>query len=159
MAGKQAHDTGVIFENILHRSALVYGYAVVDIPDGCRQLGANRLIRVPTPFDYVLTKSPRETIFCDAKCTRERHFPVGLIKPHQAEELFKLQKIGHVAGYIVNFLMQDATYFFEAHKLKEALLNRKSLRTENGYHIGDNGRVRLDLLFTEPSRPSPSELP
>ena len=63
LGGKKAKRNGQSFERNLIIEASYQDFAHIQIPDGCRQLGFNKLIRVKSPFDFVFVNNKSEFIF------------------------------------------------------------------------------------------------
>jgi hypothetical protein len=148
LAGHKAQKSGALFEIILHRNALVYGWQVTDIPDGCKQL-RGKMIRVPTPFDYVFTKDCR-AVFCDAKTIASGTFGASDITQHQVDELSKTRAGGFPSGYIVNFSKFDKTVWFPVQALITCLNTRVGLTPSSGILLGDGMKIKIDNIFSEP---------
>jgi len=144
IAGKRAKVNGSNFENLLKFSAVKKMWTVTRIPDGCKQLGGRRLIRVRTPFDFVFTRWGC-SIFVDAKTTRAKTFSRTQITPHQIFHLKEIEQDGFAAGYIVNFSTLNKTVFFSATVLGN-LRHQSGLDPEQGIDIGTNEIVLLHLI-------------
>lgn len=150
LAGKRAKNNGAWFEIALHRAAGSYGWSVIKIPDGCRQVGGGRLLRVATPFDFVFSKK-RQVIFADAKTTSENTFSKSKIKPHQLDALYEQELQGIHAGYIVYFQETKKTIFYSATLLKSISQN-EGLSQDQGICLGSEMKIYLDLLFASDNR-------
>lgn len=111
--GLEAKRRGDEFEDILYAQAIEQGFAIVKIPPGCKQIGRNRLIRVKSPFDYLIAKSAQMVAF-DCKSTALNKFPSSLVKWHQVENLEWLEKKDIEAGYLIWFRKLDQIHFFSA---------------------------------------------
>lgn len=146
IAGKQAKSHGEEFENILKANAYVAGFEVLRIPDGCRQVGHNKLIRVRSPFDFVFIKSKTEIVFIDAKSTNNKTFSKSAISEDQLHNLSAIEKKGHIAGYIIYFRSTNQIIFFSVAKLKQ-LAPRQSLQAVDGTYLGNRFRIDLGLIF------------
>jgi hypothetical protein len=56
IAGRKAKQEGKGFENTLYVDALRQGWYVINIPQGCRWIGQNKVIAVESPFDFLIIK-------------------------------------------------------------------------------------------------------
>jgi len=146
ISAKSAQSHGAEFETMLSRSAEAEGFISIRIADGCRQLGRNKLMRVKTPFDFVLFKSPIETIFVDSKTTNNKTFAYSSITPHQIEILKRLTLKGATAGYIVYFRPFNKVIWFSASLLYE-LNSGESLKPEQGILLGSGFNVTFGNIF------------
>jgi hypothetical protein len=108
VAGKKSRNNGATFEFAFQSLCGVQGVNCVRIPDGCKQVGARKLIRVATPFDYCLCYQGRAA-FVDTKTTDAMHFTHSMIKPHQLNSLRQLSP-GGKAGYVLG--MGDGNVYF-----------------------------------------------
>lgn len=102
-----------------------------------------RLIRVKSPFDYIVV-GPK-TLFIDAKSCSAALFPAVHITPHQLRDLMALTNRGHVAGYLVNFVKFGMFSFFGSDQIQESFETRKGMKPENA--IANN--PSLDGLIQE----------
>lgn len=146
-SGYYAKKTGDNFELTFEKSALQARWEVIKIPMGCRQISAIKLLRVATPFDFILTKPNGKILFADTKTTSKESFPAALIKDHQLEKLNALSRQGYKAGYIINFSKEEKTVFISANQLYFATVTRKAIKPDQGLLIGDNKNLNLDLIF------------
>jgi hypothetical protein len=146
IAGKVAKRLGDQFETLLQNVAVSEGLESVRIPDGCKQLGKNKIKRVKTPFDFVFVKSQTEVIFADAKTSNGQTFAFSELTPHQVEALVNLSKKGVFAGYIVYFRGIDKIVWFEALKLS-ALNPRESLKPTDGVLLGSRFNFNFRGIF------------
>lgn len=147
LAGKKAKHAGNVFEHWLKVTALSQRFEVIQIPNGCKTLGKNRLIRVKTPFDMLIAKD-REVVFLDAKSCAGKCFSRSAITPHQAFALSGLEGQGFLAGYLVHFTTLNIVSFFSATHLLNLKLN-DSLKPEQGIVIGNSKEMNLNLLLGE----------
>lgn len=136
---------GVAFENVLMKEALRMGWVTIDIPDGARQVSSTKFIRCRSPFDFVFLKNGK-ALFCDAKCTKEKVFKYSNITEHQAKLLKQIHQHGFASGYIVNFIEQNITVYFNGRQINP--LQNGSLKPENGILVGTNFIVNFERIFT-----------
>jgi penicillin-binding protein-related factor A (putative recombinase) len=137
LGGFLAKKSGELFEAKIEGLCRYELITFVKIPPGCRSIGANRLVRVTTPFDCILGLG-QQVVFLDLKSTREKKLSMtpSIVKPHQKEALSKLAR-HQKAGILVNFQAHDKLVFFDASKLYG-----KPLAPEDGKTI-----VNLRELF------------
>jgi penicillin-binding protein-related factor A (putative recombinase) len=103
-------------------------------------------MRVKTPFDFIIMKSKKETLFADAKTTEGNTFSHSKITPHQLAELLKIEAIGGTAGYIVFFRQSSEVVWFSAGTLKR-LLPGASLKALEGETLGSFHSFGFNRLF------------
>ena len=118
MRGKRAKYGGMEWENRLISQCSLYDLSVIRIPDGCKQVAAGRLIRVRTPFDFIVADH-FQAAFLDTKTIDATSFGYSLIDQNQLNNLLKLHDKGHVAGYLIWFKPLDQVLFFNAGQLLE----------------------------------------
>lgn len=146
LGGKKAKHAGNVFEHWLSSCAQRQKFEVIRIPDGCKTLGKGRLIRIQSPFDFLLAKD-REAIFLDTKSCAGKSFARSAITPHQAFALSRLEAQGFIAGYLIHFTTLNTVSFFSASHLLDLKLN-ESLKPEQGVIIGDSKEININLLLT-----------
>lgn len=127
--GAQANAWGKFFENLFLHACLAEQIAVTRIPDGCKQVSATKLIRVPSPWDYVMSFNGF-TAFIDTKTSLDSQFSTSLIKEHQVVEMAKHQKQGAITGYVIWLRKTDQIFFMDGMRL-HSLLGRPGSITEN----------------------------
>lgn len=101
IGGQEAQRNGDLFENLIMFFAKRSGYEFIKIPSGCKNLG-KKLIPVKSPFDFILV-SKSQTIFCDAKSTKEENFSYSMIDQDQVRNLALLDNGLNKCGYLINF--------------------------------------------------------
>lgn len=113
LAGKKAQSSGATFELIFQRQAQRQRVHCLQMPDGCRQIGGNRLIRVPTPFDWILAFNGKSA-YVDTKTFEHDRLRRSDLVPHQIEALYNIG--WHCpAGYVVWFRKTQAVVFYSWH--------------------------------------------
>lgn len=127
-AGMKAKINGEIFEKKIIATAFKKGWHIVRIPDGCRVVGKNTIIRVKSPFDFFMVKDG-VAIFFDAKKTELDRFPHNKINQAQLTNLYQISNNKFKAGYIIEF-GDGEVKFADAVKLKE-LKRSKSLHKDD----------------------------
>lgn len=142
---KQVH-IGARFETIVYNTAYRQGFYPQDIPDGCKVIGKNKLIRVPTPYDMVI-HDPRmmRSVFLDCKSTALKKLPLSILKKHQTEELEKCASAGHKAGYLVFFSsLNEVRWMSIGFFLDEGL---KAIAPEHGILLGKENDFSLHKIW------------
>ena len=120
---------GKAFEDEITTILELKGFTVLRLPDGCKQVGQFKIIRVKNQFDFLAHK-PGEVIFFDAKNTEEKNFMHSKINQNQLEHLLGLELSGFKAGYIINFKQERKALFAPAGVLK-SIVKGKSLSPMN----------------------------
>jgi len=149
-SGRLAHKIGQTFETILGNVSRHQGICCIRIPDGCRQVrGAKgyQLLRVSTPFDYVLFLNGK-SIVLDTKTVQAKTFTHSAIKDHQLRELNRCQPHVHSSGYLVWHRGVDQVVFYLSHLLT-VLKHRQSLSVDDGINLGKLNQMDLTRLFTD----------
>lgn len=124
MGGAKSQAFGSLFESVFLKACRsVDGVAVTRIPDGCRQVG-KQVIRVPTPWDWVLTFQGRSALI-DTKTVQGDAFPVSAISHHQAAELVNHADRGAISGYVVWMRKQGDVIFLPAQTLMQAVVKNE----------------------------------
>lgn len=98
-AGLKAKRNGDNFEALFEARCRMYDVHYEKVPNGCKQVAPNRVIRVRTPFDYILAFEGKSAVV-DLKSCEARSFGFSKIVPHQLQALKNLS-IGMIAGYVV----------------------------------------------------------
>lgn len=133
--GKIAQNIGKNFEDIFERASLRSQVTATRMPDGCRQIGAHKLIRVKTPFDWILS-TPRGTALIDTKTSKE-NFPFSKIEEHQISEMIRHQDNNVRCGYVIWLRDVDQVIFVSAYKLRAAqYAKRGSIESGDGILLG-----------------------
>ncbi len=141
VGGRLAKAQGQGFENLVLGNADKCGYYAIQIPTGCKVLAANKLIRVPTPFDFVLASPRGQVLFFDAKTLAKGRFRTSAKFGHQVDHLRNLAMIGHHAGFLVWFRDVNAVRWYNG------LLDfSKSLGPEEGIDLGTGHEIDFGRL-------------
>ncbi len=139
---------GLGFQTMLENQFRISGFMVIQIPEGCKTIrsgyrGLPKIVRVKTPFDFVLTKQngilPPITGFFDAKCCGADRFFFSWLPDHQVEILKELCRMGFKAGFIVYFKPQNKVCFFTA----DGLAKKESYGPEDGLWLGPYYQLNL----------------
>lgn len=133
-AGKRAQAGGERWQTLFHNCAIRQGFHCIRIPDGCKQAG-KKLLRVQTPFDFVLSGKGARMAFIDTKSCKTKRFAASGKVAHQIRDLLALENHSHIAGYLVLFSTSGEVVFFSAYQL-HAMIERSSLGPEDGKIIG-----------------------
>jgi penicillin-binding protein-related factor A (putative recombinase) len=141
-AGKRAKIHGDVFEKYFEQTCEIQGVECVRIPNGCRSLGAFKLVRVPTPFDYVLCYNQRSA-FVDLKSIESGNLTYSKLTPHQLESLKRLSP-GGVSGYVVNF--SGEVYFIDISILLETKKG-ESVSLDYAKHLGHRTCMDIRRIF------------
>lgn len=118
LQGSKAYHFGQLFEQMFHSMCKRNGVACTRFPDGCRQAGSTRLIRVKTPFDWIITRSGK-TALIDTKTSDQLTFPHSKITSHQISEMIHHELSGGLAGYVIWLRKSDSVIFVPALELSE----------------------------------------
>lgn len=146
IGGRRAKAHGDEFETQVKRAGEDNGFHVIRMPDGCKVVGPNKLMRVKTPFDFIFIKSKNETLFADTKTTEEKTFSHSKITPHQLEALLSVESKGGVAGYVVYFRSTSEIIWFSASKLN-SISKGESLKPVEGVLLGTLFNLNFGVLF------------
>lgn len=140
------------FENLFERLTGRAGLTIIRIPDGCRVVGKNKLIRVETPFDYILLSSHNNVAFIDTKATDKKSFSLSenVFKRHQIRIMKEANELGIAAGFVLFFREKESLAYIEAidvDRLKNE--GKKSIRIEDcTLFLGKlNGELNWSLIF------------
>lgn len=109
----RAQRNGKTFESMFYAACLKAAVAATRIPDGCKTIGRNRLIRVKSPWDWVISHKNSGALI-DTKTDSGKTFPHHVIEPHQIFEMVKHRVAGVVAGYVVWTRANDQVFFVDA---------------------------------------------
>ena len=154
-AGWLAKKVGSHFEDVFKYACQRQGIVVTRMPDGCRTLGANRLMRVQTPFDWILT-SQGKSAFIDTKSTEDNLFPAGKIKDHQLLTLLAHAQAGAIAGYVIQYRKHGFTAFAPVSRLWRCNKDRKGIAHDDCdlIRLGTLGEFDPRKMFYEEQKAS-----
>lgn len=140
--GNAAKAFGDLFEDLFFLGCRrTPGMVVTRFPDGCKVVGKNRLVRVKTPCDWVITYGGVSALI-DTKTTAKNTFPFSKIETHQVDEMARHQSAGAKAGYVIWFRQTDDIIFVASLLLSEFISKRGSLKCEEGNNIIHLGKSR-----------------
>lgn len=140
-------SNGKGFEDIFEKSARRQGWAVIRIPNGCKNGWKGKLIRVKSPFDFLLAKRGCGNLCIDTKTLFEETFKFSEIREHQVDALLAMEIEGVPAGYLVWFRPINRIIFFHASVLARAQPNT-SLKPADGIDIGDAWSMKISNILT-----------
>lgn len=145
----QQQKIGAAFENSFEAVARAQRIVVTRMPDGCRVVGKNRLLRVKTPCDWIVTYNGR-TALLDTKTCEEGLFPHSRLEEHQLSEMLKHEEAGGIGGYVIFFRAPNVTKFFPCSVLKPKIGVRGSIAFDSteGIELARPGVApNLKLIF------------
>lgn len=132
--GAKSNSWGKSFEQIFLKMARMQGVAVTRIPDGCRQLGNNRLIRVRSPFDWIVSYQ-NKTALLDTKTVDRDVFYGSECTEHQLSELSQHERLGAITGYVIWLRKVNSVVFAPTHLLNQAFQEGSKLTRDNPYLV------------------------
>lgn len=144
LRGKKAQKEGKGFEHTFLLNARRSGFTVLQIPTGCKNIGRGRIVKVKTPFDFILIKNGK-TIFIDTKSIDDKTYSHSRLTRHQLIALDDCFRAGCLSGYVINFRSIDKTYFAPIKHLWNLTPNQ-SLRPENLIFLGSSTQFDLNLI-------------
>ena len=122
--------------------------AITRFPDGCKVLRGNKIIRIKTPFDWVLTFGG-VTALIDTKTTNLDSFPHSKIEAHQVAEMLAHSQSGAKAGYVIWFRKTDDLFFLSALTLSQLLNKRGSIKCKDeiSNYLGKSKDFKAKMIF------------
>lgn len=141
IGGTKAKRHGKQFEAKLEALGKAQKVEVVRLPDGCKQLGPKALVRVKSPFDFILGHAGL-TAMIDTKSTGESSLRLKDMPPHQVNAMLKLARHTR-AGFLVWFRNEDVVAFFE---IRKAMLEQK-MKHDSGQCLGTGKEFQLSKIF------------
>jgi len=143
-----AKRRGDQFQSFFESRCRMQGITCIRVPDGCKQIGPRPIdiIRVRTPFDYILGFE-NKICFVDLKSFDSDRITRSQVVDHQVMSLNDLNRHAR-AGYVCFFRETKRFVFFSVEKL--SLLSRgDSLKVEDGLDLGDLLKHDFRALFCE----------
>jgi penicillin-binding protein-related factor A (putative recombinase) len=141
LGGVEARKLGKQFEEKLEVFGRLQKVEVVRLPDGCKQLGPKALVRVKSPFDFILGHAGL-TAMIDTKSTGESTLTMNAMPAHQVNAMLKLARHTR-AGFLVWFRKYDSVNFFE---IRQAVAAGK-MRHDSGVALGGSNSFELSNIF------------
>lgn len=130
--GAKSQSFGSLFETIFLKSCQRDHVSVTRVPDGCRQIGFNKLIRVKSPWDWVITYQ-KQTALIDTKTVQGKAFTASMIHEHQIQQLFSHEANGAIAGYVIWLRGIQKVFFVPSSALGDI---KKTGQSFTGKHPG-----------------------
>jgi hypothetical protein len=146
LAGARAKAIGASFEGMFERWCQRDLVTCTRMPDGCKQIGPRRIIRVTTPWDYVLTHRGTSALI-DTKTTAAKAFSHSMIKEHQVQEMFRHHNSGAKAGYVIWFQASDRIIFVPVSDLLRRMSAVGSISDIAGTHLGSASDLYPSRIF------------
>lgn len=140
---------GDLFEDLFFDMCnRVPGMAITRFPDGCRVVGRNKIIRVKTPCDWIMTYGGM-TALLDTKTTETDSFPYSKIEKHQVEEMIKHQAAGARSGYVIWYRKSDDIVFVSSLLLSQLMYQRGSIKgfTGSSCYLGKSRDFKAKMIF------------
>lgn len=148
--GSKQKAFGDLFEDLFFNlCARIPGMAITRFPDGCRVVGKNKLIRVKTPCDWILTYGGM-TALIDTKTTENDSFPHGMIEKHQVMEMLKHSQAGARSGYVIWMRKTDDIIFCSSLMLSGLMHLRGSIKAPlqgGSNYLGKSSMFRPKMIF------------
>jgi penicillin-binding protein-related factor A (putative recombinase) len=139
----KAKKFGELFEGMFQANCTRLSVIATRFPDGCKTLGANRVIRVATPFDWILTYQGTSA-FIDTKATAGGTFPYSKIVEHQIVDMNRHATQGAQAGYCVWLRSKDVVIFIPV----ALLLKAHDARLDGSFDTESPGVKLLGFSFS-----------
>lgn len=162
---RHSQAIGKNFESVFSQICTYQNIICTRIPDSCKQLGS-RIIRVPSPFDFIITSPIHGHAFIDTKTTNNKSFPPSAIHEYQVKVLSRHAVNQFKAGYIIHFRQSDEVIYINGDKLLHSYLNKISIIPTLDYviHLGTLTRLDINKIFLlnsnhEPVHHNPKNLP
>jgi len=132
--GREAQSMGSFFEILFHQRCLWAGFEVTRIPDGCKQIGPGRIVRVTSPFDWIISKDAFIGLI-DTKSTKGKSFAHSAIDRNQISEMIKHKNL--TSGYVIWFRELDRCVFIKSSDLHQRMFETGSIK------LGDRDLIDL----------------
>jgi penicillin-binding protein-related factor A (putative recombinase) len=139
---------GDSFERLFHfQCCRTKGLAITRFPDGCKVLRQNKIVRVKTPWDWIVSYNGK-TALIDTKTTEGDTFPNSKIEHHQVSEMYSHSIAGNNnSGYVIWFRESDGVYFASSIILNNLLKVRGSLKPEILQFLGKSRDFKPQIMF------------
>ena len=144
LAGAKAQRIGLSFERVFQDVCKAQGIDCERIPDSCKQIGKNRLIRTPSPFDFVIGRDGK-AFFIDTKTSNSPTFSYSQIKQHQLDAFKRLRNAG-MGGYIIH---TSLGVYFASWTILDSVKPGQGVPFDICIRLGDIYSFDLGCLFTE----------
>lgn len=155
--GRRAHDEGQGFENNFQSGCLAQNLSPTRVPNGCKQVSAFKIIRVKSPFDWLVTGDlPHEVLACDTKTIASiktltpSFIPEKRVHQVNALRLIHSPGLNKKAGFILWVREGDQVYFIDALKLTELYYAKKKIDlAQECVKLGGVGNFDLRLIWRD----------
>lgn len=152
IGGIKAKAYGQMFEQIFLMACKRHHIGVTQIPDACRQISASKIMRVKSPFDWVMTHQGKSAVI-DTKTTEHDFFNRSDIVEHQVKELLTHEIAGGLGGYVIWFRSMDQIIFMPASTLntlkRSGLGGSINARNPDAILLGSSHDFDLVRLFLD----------
>lgn len=123
------------------------GLAITRFPDGCKIVKYGELVRVKTPWDWVVSYNGK-TALIDTKTTEGNSFPHSKIESHQVKEMYSHSIAGsNTTGYVIWFRKSDGVYFASSLLLNNLLNVRGSVKPDMLQFLGNSSTFKPQIMF------------
>ena len=148
LAGSRAKAWGSFFEDAFATKCRFSAMAITRIPDSCRQISAQRMIRVKSPFDWIVSFDGKSLVI-DTKTTMANAFGFSQIDPDQVRELLHHERAHVLAGYVVWLRGVDQVIFVPASLLAAAIGEEGSFKQDSPgvWRLGSSLEFDLRKIF------------
>lgn len=150
LLGKLAVRDGAFFEDWIRVACANSSITCVRIPDGCKQISGSRIIRVKSPFDFILAMSGKSAAI-DAKLRNEDHLtPASFANKdstrEQLKHLLNLQLAGMQAGFLVYLRPINEIHYYDALTVGAAVRG-KTIEPKTRWQYGPAQRANLAAIW------------
>jgi len=146
--GAIARAAGNSFEDFFDAKCNGAGIAVTRMPDGCRQVGPKRLIRVKSDFDWVLSFHGKAALIDTKTFGSHNTLRPSDLTPHQVDALYRHWQHDTISGYIVWFRKVDYIGFAWAKLLRDIVETGQSIPHTGLMPLGSFRDFKPLRLFT-----------
>lgn len=152
--GAKAQAYGGLFESMFLNSCKRAGLAITRLPNGCKTLSAHKIVRIKTPFDWIITYKGR-CAYVDTKTSQGKVFAHSMIADHQVNELLHHELAGALAGYVVWLRENNHVVFIPSSLLTVAMKVKGSISPAhaNVVLLGNSHRIDMIQLFEGRDQP------
>lgn len=155
LAGAKAVRNGRAFEDLFESMCRIHFVNFTAIPDGCRVVGRGRLLRVPTPFDYVASYHGMVALL-DTKTVQGKRFVPSDIKKHQLSAMLDHPKV--LSGYLILFREVNYVGWLPSGRMREMIRDGKGVAAEELACLGSTLAFDPRKIFGEIVRVSHSAI-
>lgn len=151
LGGRRAKTLGDLFERMLFFASSMESLNLIQIPMGAKVVGKSKVVKLPSPFDFILQKMGESPVFFDAKTKNSDSmaysdfFDDGSTQ-RQLLTLLTATKFGTKSGFIIWFRKSDRIIFVDALKVG-TMEPRSSIGTDDGTDLGSSSHFQLSHLW------------